>query len=70
MKKCEQCGRFVSYTDPYYIPYGSYGDLEPRDMEYLCTRCWNSMTEKERVNLKRSCWRGPFGKQKDGDADE
>jgi hypothetical protein len=59
-ERCSECGKFMSYKEMekviVYIPYGSYGDLEPLEEEFIHRKCWNKMPDNHKESIKRISW--------------
>jgi len=59
MIRCSKCGRFTQ-RGICYTPFGNCLDFEPPDEEYICHRCWDSMSLSEADLTYRIAWIKPY----------
>ena len=59
--RCEQCGKFMSWSKPYYVytPYGSYRDQEPPDDCHIHKKCYENLSDSSKKYLNVS-WQKPL----------
>lgn len=60
--RCNRCGRFMSIHDPdavSYTPFGGVLDVDPPDPEYMCGKCWRSLTLDEKTMEEETNWIPP-----------
>jgi hypothetical protein len=56
VNRCSHCGRYVGYKARWaYTPY-DVNALEPPDEEYICTKCYEGLTEKDLALIKSIAW--------------
>ena len=60
--RCASCGKFVPFsTEQRFIYCGSYGDVEPKEEEFLCEKCAKEFQDKIQniEDLPRYYWQIP-----------
>ena len=61
--RCRDCGKFIGFKNPEaitYVPWGSSYDLSPPDPEYLCGKCYELLTNREKESLENGSWIKPY----------
>ena len=45
--RCAYCGKFVPFdTEQRFVLYGSYGEVEPREEEFICDKCAKELQDE------------------------
>ena len=60
-ERCNATGRFLGCDNyVYLIPYGSYGDIDEPDPEFLSLEYWDSLDEKGKELIRKTSYIGPI----------
>ena len=59
VNRCSHCGRYVGYKTRWaYTPFDANA-LEPPDEVYICTKCYDAMSEEQKGLTNRIAWIKP-----------
>jgi len=61
--RCAYCGKFVSFdTKQRFIVFGTYGNSEPKEEEFICDQCAKKLQNKIKTikDLPRYYWEMPL----------